>query len=105
MIFPYIRKMVKAKAGSIFLSSLLFETISFPVSQLKADHAHEGERFPRIVDLTNHYTPPADACASFKATYEYLKAFEQDLHRHIHLENNILFSKAVQLEEDLATHD
>jgi regulator of cell morphogenesis and NO signaling len=55
----------------------------------------------KIRELTNNLTPPADACNTFKLTYKELEDFEKDLHIHVHLENNILFPKAIQLEEDL----
>ncbi|MPT32894.1 MAG: iron-sulfur cluster repair di-iron protein, partial [Chryseobacterium sp.] len=57
-------------------------------------------RFDKIATLTNQYTPPADACNTYKVTYAMLQEFENDLHKHIHLENNILFPKAITLEAD-----
>jgi len=66
---------------------------------LKNDHEMEGNLFVKIAALTNNYTPPSDACETYKVTFAMLKEFEQDLHKHIHLENNILFLKATQLEE------
>ncbi len=65
------------------------------------DHDAEGERFRRIVKLTNNYTMPSDGCATYNAAFRFLNEFEQDLHRHIHLENNILFPRAVALEKEL----
>ncbi|MDQ2656718.1 MAG: hemerythrin domain-containing protein, partial [Bacteroidota bacterium] len=58
----------------------------------------EGERFAKIVALSNNYTPPADACNTYRVTFALLKEFEADLHMHIHLENNILFPKAIEME-------
>ena len=57
--------------------------------------------FKEIATLTNNYTPPAEACNTFKALYAKLDEFEQDLHQHIHLENNILHPKAIALEKEL----
>ena len=65
------------------------------------EHDNEGERFKKIDILTDHYQPPADACNTYKVTYSLLQEFENDLHLHIHLENNILFPKAVQMEKEL----
>ena len=65
------------------------------------DHATEGERFRKIDALSNNFTPPEDACNTYRVTFALLKEFEQDLHMHIHLENNILFPKAIELEEKL----
>ena len=61
------------------------------------EHAAEGVRFRKIGELTNDYTPPAGACTTYMVTCSLLKEFEQDLHLHIHLENNILFPKAIEL--------
>ena len=55
--------------------------------------------FAKISELTNEYNPPSDACQTYKVTFAMLKEYEQDLHKHIHLENNILFKKAIELEE------
>ena len=63
------------------------------------EHDAEGERFRNIAELAHDYTPPADACNTYKVTFAMLQEFEQDLHKHIHLENNILFPKAVALEK------
>ena len=65
------------------------------------EHTDEGERFERLAELTNNYTPPADGCNTYKVTFSMLKEFEEDLHLHIHLENNILFPKTINLVEFL----
>ena len=67
---------------------------------MKHEHDTEGERFRKIAMLTSNYVPPADACNTYKVTFAMLQEFEQDLHKHIHLENNILFPAAVALEKD-----
>jgi len=66
-------------------------------------HAHPcgGARFAKIAALTDGYTPPADACNTYRVTLAMLEEFENDLHRHIHLENNVLFPKAIALEKKL----
>lgn len=66
------------------------------------EHETEGERFRQIEALSDGYTPPADACNTYRVTYSLLHEFEEDLHQHIHLENNILFPKAAELEKELA---
>ncbi|WP_262713123.1 hemerythrin domain-containing protein [Anseongella ginsenosidimutans] len=65
------------------------------------DHNAEGERFRKIASLSNNYTPPADSCATYQATYAKLREFEKDLHQHIHLENNLLFPGAIAAEKQL----
>lgn len=61
-----------------------------------------GDVFKTIARLSNNYTPPEEACNTFRALYTALDEFEQDLHQHIHLENNILHPKASALEKSLA---
>lgn len=63
------------------------------------EHDQEGERFRKIAELSNNYTPPADACNTYRITFALLNEFEEDLHLHIHLENNILFPKSIELEK------
>lgn len=70
------------------------------IEQLRKEHQAEGDRFFRIAHLTKNYLVPADACATYRVTYELLKEFEQDLHQHVHLENNMLFIKAETLENN-----
>ena len=65
------------------------------------EHDAEGERFREIAKLTNNYNPSTDACETYKVTFAMLKEFEQDLHKHIHLENNIVFPKAKEMETKL----
>ncbi|MEZ4585402.1 MAG: iron-sulfur cluster repair di-iron protein [Gemmatimonadales bacterium] len=64
------------------------------VEALEDDHEHAGELARRIRRLANDFVPPVDACATYTATYALLEEFETDLHRHVHLENNILFPRA-----------
>ena len=79
-----------------------FREISKIISVMEDEHQVEGERFGKISLLTNNYSCPPDGCTTFQVTYQSLKEFETDLHRHIHLENNLLFKKAVILERELS---
>ncbi|MEO6348391.1 MAG: iron-sulfur cluster repair di-iron protein [Aquaticitalea sp.] len=99
ILFPFIKRMVKAKLESSQIQSLQFVTVENPIAMMKHEHDNEGERFRQIADLTNNYTPPADACNTYKVTFAMLEEFEKDLHLHIHLENNILFPEAIKLEQ------
>jgi regulator of cell morphogenesis and NO signaling len=101
MLFPFIKKLERAKENNEPASSPLFSSILSPVAMMKADNAEEGEKLARIAALTNNYTPPPDACGTYEVTFDLLKEFEKDLHRHIHLENNILFPKSIAAEESL----
>ncbi|MGE0771933.1 MAG: iron-sulfur cluster repair di-iron protein [Cyclobacteriaceae bacterium] len=102
MLFPYIRKIASTQTKNSKLDAHpLFETIANPITAMMEEHAVEGGRFEKISQLTNGYVPPADACNTYRVTYAMLEEFEQDLHLHIHLENNILFPKAIALEQQL----
>jgi regulator of cell morphogenesis and NO signaling len=78
-----------------------FKTIKIPIESMEAEHSNAGNAMEKIRNLTKNYTPPADACSTFKLTYKELEDFEKDLHIHVHLENNILFPKAIELEQEL----
>ncbi|MEZ4792469.1 MAG: iron-sulfur cluster repair di-iron protein [Gelidibacter sp.] len=99
ILFPFIKRMVKAQLEGTKLQSPQFGTIENPIAMMKEEHENEGERFRQIAELTNNYTPPADACNTYKVTFAMLDEFEKDLHLHIHLENNILFPEAIKLEQ------
>ena len=101
ILFPFVRKMEKAKQEGSKVSAPQFGTVENPVQMMMHEHATEGDRFSKIEGLSNHYTPPDDACNTYRVTYALLKEFEQDLHLHIHLENNILFPKAIAMEKEL----
>lgn len=64
---------------------------------LEDDHERAGDLMKRLRELTNGFQPPADACATYRAAFALLGEFEADLHRHVHLENNILFPRAAEL--------
>jgi regulator of cell morphogenesis and NO signaling len=98
ILFPYIRKMISAKENEVFAPH--FGSFENPIAMMKEEHSVEGERFRRLAELSNNYTPPEDACNTFRVTYALLKEFENDLHLHIHLENNILFPKAIKMEQE-----
>src|SRR5690606_14423169 len=101
ILFPFIRKMVEAKNNGT-VAQAPFGTVQNPIRMMMHEHDGEGERFRKIATLTDDYTPPADACNTYRVTLSLIKEFEEDLHLHIHLENNILFPKAVSLEETFA---
>ena len=101
VLFPFIRKMEDAKRTGEKLQKPSFESIKNPINAMEDEHLAEGDRFREIDRLSNNYTPPQDACNTFRVTLALLKEFEDDLHLHIHLENNILFPKSILLEEQL----
>ena len=99
VLFPWVRKMVEGIADREPLVRPHFGTVRNPIQMMMKEYDQEGERFRKIAELTNSYTPPADACNTYRVTYSLLQEFEEDLHRHIHLENNVLFPKAETLEQ------
>jgi len=105
ILFPYVRKMVKMQQGHSLVDRPHFGTVQNPIEVMMHEHETEGGRFSQIAKLSNNYTPPKDACNSYVATFALLKEFEEDLHLHIHLENNMLFPKAVVLEKELKSWD
>jgi regulator of cell morphogenesis and NO signaling len=102
MLFPFIRKMVRARQAGHDEVASPFGTVKNPIAMMMHEHDAEGDRIRKIKQLSNDYTAPADGCNTYKAAFATLKAFEDDLHLHIHLENNILFPKAVELEQSFA---
>lgn len=99
ILFPYIKKLLKYKNEDLELTKPPFETVNNPIKMMEEEHETAGNIFKKIAKLTNNYTPPEGACNTFKALYAKLDEFEQDLHQHIHLENNILHPKAKKLEQ------
>lgn len=100
VLFPYIAKLVQAQQTHT-KATASFGTVQNPIQNMMAEHDIEGERFRRIAELSDNYTPPADGCNTYVVTFGLLKEFEDDLHMHIHLENNILFPKAIELEKQM----
>lgn len=101
ILFPFVRKLVLMHDKGREYTAPAFGSVENPINMMKHDHEEEGERFRNISELTNQYIPPADACNTYKVTYAMLEEFENDLHLHIHLENNILFPGAVKMEREL----
>ena len=99
ILFPFIKKMVHAMITDELIAQPHFGSVENPIAMMMNEHDAEGERFRKIALLTNDYTPPSDACNTYKVTFAMLAEFEQDLHKHIHLENNILFPSATLLEK------
>ncbi|GGF50428.1 iron-sulfur cluster repair di-iron protein [Echinicola marina] len=101
ILFPYVRKMIKLSKEKESLPAPHFKSVSNPVMMMMEEHEAEGDRFEKISKLSNNYKAPLDACNTYKVTYSLLDEFEKDLHRHIHLENNILFPKSIDFEQSV----
>jgi regulator of cell morphogenesis and NO signaling len=98
VLFPYIEKLEQATSAGLPAPQAPFGSISNPVRMMEMEHAAAGGALEEIRSLTSSYTPPESACFSYKTLYSALKEFEADLHQHVHLENNILFPRAIALE-------
>ncbi|HET8810798.1 MAG TPA: iron-sulfur cluster repair di-iron protein [Flavobacteriaceae bacterium] len=97
ILFPLIRKLVANKPEE---KETAKASVANPIQKMMEEHDTEGARFQKIAELSGNYTPPADACNTYRTAFALLKEFEDDLHEHIHLENNILFPEAMELEKE-----
>lgn len=99
ILFPYIVAMAEAAERQQPAPFAPFGTVNNPIRMMQREHDNAGEILRELRELTSDYKAPADACVSYLTLYHALENFEKDLHQHIHLENNILFPRAVSLEE------
>ena len=99
VLFPFIKELVNKQNGKQELEPVGFRSVVNPINMMEHEHVIVGEYLREVRELTNNYQLPSGACASYGMLYRLLNEFEDDLHLHIHLENNILFKKAVQLEQ------
>ena len=98
ILFPYIDAIERAANGQGGVEPPFFQTVRNPIYSMMKEHDAAGELVRKIRAASNGYQPPEDSCTTFKAAYQELQQFEEDLHLHVHLENNILFPRAVELE-------
>lgn len=102
MLFPYIKELVKHEEnGEQMERKPSFGTVENPVKMMEIEHDEAGQAMAKIQQLSNDFTPPKDACATYRVLFQNLEGFQDDLHKHVHLENNILFPKALELEKRL----
>ena len=102
VLFPYVKKIVASKNGIQAYEQSPFGTVQNPINMMEMEHEAVGNNMDEIRTITNNYALPEDACATYSLLYRMLDEFEEDLHMHIHLENNILFPKALEIEKQLA---
>jgi len=95
ILFPYVRQM----AGGAGCGPSCFGSVQNPIRVMMLEHDNAGEKLHQMRQITSDYSIPADACTSYATLFRALVEFEQDLHQHIHLENNILFPRAVAMEQ------
>jgi regulator of cell morphogenesis and NO signaling len=101
ILFPYILAMADAAGRNQPGPFAPFGTVNNPIRMMMREHDTAGHLLRELRALTSDYNVPPDACISYQTLYQALENFEQDLHQHIHLENNILFPKALELENAL----
>ena len=104
MLFPFIKKLVKAKKNKTKTERPYFGSVRNPIRMMESEHENAGDGFRDIKRLSSNYSIPEDGCETYAVLYKELEEFEDDLHKHIHLENNILFPKAIELEKELLVY-
>lgn len=102
-LFPFIKRMVEARRDNEMLRTDTNPMGDPPLKMLLHEHDMQGGALRRIASMTNEFTGPAGAGHIYRACLDLLKAFEVELHLHIHAENNILFPKAIALYGELTT--
>ena len=98
VLFPFLEQMEAAVRTGEPLPVGCFPSVEFPIARMLAEHDDAGALTARIRELSGSYQPPEGACPSYRGLYHGLEEFERDLHHHVHLENNILFPRAVEME-------
>ena len=98
VLFPYITSLEESASHHQAPAPPPFGTVQNPVRMMMMEHDAVGGLLVKLREVTSNYTVPADGCFSYQTLYHALEAFEADLHQHIHLENNILFPRAVAME-------
>jgi regulator of cell morphogenesis and NO signaling len=101
MLFPAIKRLAAGARGETSYYAPPFGSVANPIGMMEQEHENAGGGLDRIRSLANDYVLPEGACMSYAHTYQLLDAFEKDLHLHVHLENNILFPRAIALEAEL----
>jgi len=103
ILFPRIKELQKLADNENANLQLNITYLQSPITVMELEHDHAGNLLNDIRILSNDYAPPQDACTTYRLSFAALKAFELDLHQHVHLENNILFPKAMETFRDLQT--
>jgi regulator of cell morphogenesis and NO signaling len=98
VLFPYIAKLEGALISGGAPPEACFGDITHPIAMMTSEHDAAGVLLAELRRLSDNFTTPVEACPTYHAYYDGLKEFEQDLHQHIHLENNVLFPRAIAME-------
>lgn len=105
VLFPYIKELVNAQNPTQPLQAAHFGTVQNPIHMMEMEHEVVGTNLATIRELSHDYTLPEDACASYSLMYRMLDEFEEDLHLHVHLENNILFPRVLEIEKQVIPYN
>jgi regulator of cell morphogenesis and NO signaling len=103
VLFPYIEQLERSRMENAAPPKACFGSVESPVRQMIAEHEGAAHLLEDMRTATRGFTPWAGACPTTAGLYYGLKAFESDLHRHVHLENNLLFPRAIALEQEALT--
>jgi len=98
VLFPYLKRMEESTLASEAAPPSCFGTVANPIRMMLAEHDGAGDALRALRAITSDYKLPEDACISYRTLYQALQDFEADLHQHIHLENNVLFPRALAME-------
>jgi regulator of cell morphogenesis and NO signaling len=98
ILFPFIQALAQAAAQKRPMPAAPFGSVENPIHMMELEHEAAGGAMERIRELTRDYAVPADGCTTYTITLKELEAFERDLHAHVHLENNVLFPRAIALQ-------
>jgi regulator of cell morphogenesis and NO signaling len=101
VLFPFI--IALASGGQTFVADAE-ERLKMPIGMMEADHEDAGAALAFIRETTGGYAPPEWACPTFRGLYYGLAQLETEMHMHVHLENNILFPRALQLAKNHRPH-
>lgn len=102
VLFPFIEELLKTERENLQLPNFHCGSIENPIGVMLHEHSNEGDRFRQIAALSDNYSAPQYACDSYRLVMQLLQEFENNLHLHIHVENNILFLKSIALQEKLS---
>jgi len=101
ILFPYVKAMEQAQQAGQPAPQPPFGTVAGPINVMEAEHEVAGAILQRLREITDDYDLPAEACNTWRVLWSLLPEFEEDLHQHVHLENNILFLKALAMEQEV----
>lgn len=102
-LYPYVKQLVQGAASGKLPATPPFGSAAELIVEMDHEHEETGGALEEMARLSDNFAVPEDACNTYRALYGFLTEFEATTKKHIHLENNILFPKAIRLEAELAT--